>query len=434
MTRLPDMRPLDRRQFVQTTFVSPLLASCAPLIFGSGISEAESCVLPPALHTASGTGADVKAKSAISPKIVPPDARFMASLPRLMELAQLPGLGMAVVHDDRLVWQHYAGVANATTHAPISPNSVFPAASMGKQLFAFAVLQLVDQHRLDLDRPLRDFVTDDAPTGDLGARITARHILTHSSGLPNWRSEPDEPLVPAFEPGTKFRYSGEGFYYLQRCVEKITSTGCEQYMQDHIFKPLGMNSSTYLWRADFGARLVSGHRGTTPFDNRDFAEQLFHLIEKSSIPLAQWNHDRIVGEMKKASSPPHRPVPNETSPNVAFSLLTTVPDYSAFLARVTAPRGDSFDLKPETRSAMMKPYSHVNSAVSWGLGWGIEEDGGPRYLWQWGDNGGWKNIMLLHPESRSALAVFTNGGNGMRVVERIAKAATGHDHSLFLWV
>jgi hypothetical protein len=138
--------------------------------------------------------------------------------------------------------------------------------------------------------------------------------------------------------------------------------------------------------------------------------------------------------MTKVLSPPHKPVPNETSPNVAFSLLTTVADYSAFLGRITGTRGDAFDLKPETRSSMMKPYSHINSALSWGLGWGIEEEGGPRYLWQWGDNGGWKNVVMVHPESGSALVVFTNGSNGMRVVERVAKAATGRDHALFLWV
>jgi hypothetical protein len=195
-----------------------------------------------------------------------------------------------------------------------------------------------------------------------------------------------------------------------------------------------MNSSTYLWRADAGTRLVSGHRGDDPFDNRAFPEQLFRLIEKSGIPLAQWNHDRIAGEMAKVLEPPHKPVPNEISPNVAFSLLTTVADYSAFVARITAPRGDAFDLKPETRSLMMKPYSHVNSAISWGLGWGIEEQDGARYLWQWGDNGGWKNIVIVHPESRSALVVFTNGNNGMRVVERVAQAATHRDHALFLRV
>jgi CubicO group peptidase (beta-lactamase class C family) len=341
---------------------------------------------------------------------------------------------MGVVHGDRLVWQHYAGLANAKTRTPTAPNSIFPAASMGKQVFAFAVLRLADKQSLDLDRPLRDFVTDDAPTGEMGARVTARHILSHSSGLPNWRWEKDQPLVRVFEPGTKFRYSGEGFYYLQRCVEKITGIGCEEFMQEQIFKPLGMNSSTYLWRADAAERLVSGHRGDEPFDNRAFPEQLFHLIEKSGVPLAQWNHDRIVAEMAKIISPPHKPVPDETSPNVAFSLLTTVADYCSFVSRITAPRGDALDLKPDTRSAMMKPISRVNSALSWGLGWGIEEDGGPRYLWQWGDNGGWKNIVLVHPETRSALIVFTNGQNGMRVVERIAKSATGREHPLFLWV
>jgi CubicO group peptidase (beta-lactamase class C family) len=212
---------------------------------------------------------------------------------------------------------------------------------MGKQPFAYAALHLVDENRLDLDRPLKDYLSENAPVGERGERITARHILSHSTGLPNWRGEGDQPLIPAFEPGTKFRYSGEGFYYLQRCVEKITGIGCEQFMQEHMFKPLGMNSSTYLWRADAGRRLVSGHRGDEPFDNRAFAEQLFHLIEKSNLSLAKWNHDRIVEEMRKVISPPHKPVPNETSPNVAFSLLTTVADYSAFLARVTVPREDT---------------------------------------------------------------------------------------------
>src|SRR5215469_13724863 len=195
--------------------------------------------------------------SDVSPAITKPAKEFIDSLPRLMELAELPGIGIGVIHGDQLVWQHYAGLANVVTKAPITPNSIFPAASMGKQIFAFAVLKLVDEHQLDLDRPLRTYVSEDAPTGQWGERITARHILSHSSGLPNWRNEANEPLVPAFEPGTKFRYSGEGFYYLQRCVEKVTGIGCEEFMQERVFRPLQMNSSTYLWRSDAGQRLVS---------------------------------------------------------------------------------------------------------------------------------------------------------------------------------
>ena len=424
---------MNRRKFLKTSVVSPLVASFVPVVGLLDGPRVDPASWARTGESATKDGEDVLKRSQLSAAaIVPPGDEFMDSLPRLMELAQLPGLGMAVIHRDRLVWQHYAGVANASTKAPITADSLFPGASMGKQIFAYAVLQLADRQQLDLNRPLRSYVTEDAPSGEFGERVTARHILSHSSGLPNWRGEDNQPLVPAFEPGTKFRYSGEGFYYLQRCVEKITGTSCEEFMQEHLFKPLGMNSSTYLWRADAGQRLVSGHRGEEPFDNRAFPEQLFHLIEKSGVPLAQWNHDRIVEEMAKVLSPPHRPVPNEISPNVAFGLLTTVADYSAFVARITDPRGDAFDLKPETRSAMMRPYSHVNSALAWGLGWGIEQESGPRYLWQWGDNGGWKNIVMVHPESRSGLVVFTNGNNGMRVVERVAKAATSREHALFL--
>ncbi len=161
---------MNRRRFVQTAAAPPLLAAFAPLAMA-----ARAAGKPPS-----------------APAIVPPDKQFIDSLPRLMNLAQLPGLGMGVVHGDRLVFQHYAGLANAREKTPITPSSIFPAASMGKQVFAYAALQLVDEHKLDLDRPLKSYVSDDAPTGAFGEKITARHILSHSSGLPNWRGEVGE--------------------------------------------------------------------------------------------------------------------------------------------------------------------------------------------------------------------------------------------------
>ena len=360
----------------------------------------------------------------------------MATLPRLMELAGLPGLGIGVVQGNRLVWQHYAGVANTATGAPIVADSLFPACSLGKPLFAYAVLQLVEAGKLDLDQPLNDYLADDAPTGAWGERITARHVLSHSSGLVNWRDGRDEKLVPGFEPGTRFRYSGEGFYHLQRCVEHIAGAGLKQFMQDRMMKPLGMNSSTYLWRADALARVVAGHRccaGGEPFYNRSFAMQLFALIEKSGKPLEAWRHEQIVEAMAQSIVPAHTPVPNEIVPNVAFSLLTTVADYSAFLARLVSPRNEAFDLKAATRAEFMKPQSHMNSALDWGLGWGIEQEAGRKYLWQWGDNGGWKAFALAHPESHSTIVVFTNGSNGLKISERVVRAASGHEHAAFLW-
>lgn len=125
--------------------------------------------------------------------------------------------------------------------------------------------------------------------------------------------------------------------------------------------------------------------------------------------------------------------PNEISPNAAFSLLTTVEDYSLFLAHVASSQKE--DVSPVIRAQISIPISRINSALGWALGFGIEQEGKqPRYLWQWGDNGGWKNFFLLHPESHTAIVTFTNGGNGMHVIERVMRTATGGEQVAFLWV
>ena len=365
--------------------------------------------------------------------IRPPGKEFLDKLPHLMELAKLPGLGAGVVEDGRVTWQHYAGIKNTTRKDSITAEALFPAASMGKQVFAYGVILLVQQGKLDLDKPLKEYLADGAPTGKWSDQITARHVLSHSSGLPNWRWEKDQELAPEFEPGTKFRYSGEGYYFLQRCVEQITGTGTEQWIQDQVMKPLGMKSSTYLWRADADARIVAGHNGDEPMYNTEFAKALFSLIESSGKPLGTWHHAEIVAAMSKDKPPGARLIPNEISPNVAFSLLTTVEDYSTFLARLVSQRNS--DLTSAMRAEISKPISHINSALAWGLGFGIEQEGAqPRYLWQWGDNGGWKNFFLAQPESQGAIVVFTNGRNGMHVVERLMHSATGEDQVAFLWV
>jgi hypothetical protein len=83
---------------------------------------------------------------------------------------------------------------------------------------------------------------------------------------------------------------------------------------------------------------------------------------------------------------------------------------------------------------MLRPQTRVNSVISWGLGWGLESDGGREYLWHWGDNGNFKNFVLAHLPSRSAVVVFTNGNNGLRVAEAIVAAASGHEHAAFDWL
>jgi CubicO group peptidase (beta-lactamase class C family) len=162
--RLYNMNNMNRRRFLKTSAASPLLASSFPVVGLLNSLRTKPENWSPA--NATDWRAAPKSSQSVAPVIVPPGNEFMNSLPRLMELAQLPGLGMGVIFGDRLVWQHYAGVANASTKAPITAKSIFPAASLGKQIFAYAVLQLADRHQLDLDRPLRSYVREDAPSGE----------------------------------------------------------------------------------------------------------------------------------------------------------------------------------------------------------------------------------------------------------------------------
>jgi CubicO group peptidase (beta-lactamase class C family) len=366
--------------------------------------------------------------------IHPPDDAFVATVPHLMDLAMLPGLGIGIVRAGQPLWQYYAGVVNVKTKTAITANSLFPGASLGKPIFACVVLKMAQEGAIDLDRPLNQYLQEDVLTGQWGDRVTPRHVLTHSTGLPNWRSDDSQKLTPTFEPGTRFQYSGEGFFHLQRVVEHITGSGFEALMEERIFKPLGMSSTTYLWLPDGNDRIVAGHNGPNPFYNRDIAMMVFDVIQTSGKPLSFWTCEQISDALMKKTGKSTPPPPNSFVPNVAFSLLTTVSDYTRFLSALVDPQNATLGLSAATRTAMQTPVSHVNSALSWGLGVGIEEVDGQSYLWQWGDNGGWKNFMLAQPPSRTAIAVFSNGNNGQRVNERIVRAATGIDHPAFLWV
>ena len=119
-------------------------------------------------------------------------------------------------------------------------------------------------------------------------------------------------------------------------------------------------------------------------------------------------------------------------PNVAASLLTTARDYARFLAHLVAQAPNGLALAAATRVAMTTPQVRINSALAWGLGWGLQEDEYGRTLWHWGANNGFRNFVVADPASGRAVVVLTNSGNGPRVYERVIVALTGHDHPAFL--
>ena len=133
-----------------------------------------------------------------------------------MERLEIPGLSIAVLDQGRVTYHRTIGVKNAQSGRKVDKRTTFESASITKAVFAYFVMRMVDEGVLDLDTPLYTYL----PNYDLDhdpryKQITARMILTHQTGLPNWRYvNKGQYLDLKFDPGSQFSYSGEGFEYL----------------------------------------------------------------------------------------------------------------------------------------------------------------------------------------------------------------------------
>src|SRR6185369_13452840 len=125
------------------------------------------------------------------------------TIPQLMKKGDVPGLSIALIRNHRIVWSRGFGVKNAATKEPVDEGTVFEAASLSKPLFAYAVLQLVDQGKFDLDRPLSNYLPGPYLPDERVNLITARMVLDHTTGFQN-EVTPGRPLKIYFTPGEKF--------------------------------------------------------------------------------------------------------------------------------------------------------------------------------------------------------------------------------------
>jgi Beta-lactamase len=149
-------------------------------------------------------------------------------------------------------------------------------------------------------------------------------------------------------------------------------------------------------------------------------------------PLEEWRYEDAARAVPLIQ--PAWPVlPVFMMPNVAASLLTTAGDYARFVERLVAAPEGGLDLKPATRREMLRPHVKLNSALAWGLGWGIERDEQGSYLWHWGANMSFRNFALADLAHGRAVVVLTNSLNGPKLYQRVVNGVTGHDHAAFLW-
>lgn len=308
-------------------------------------------------------------------------------LPLLMSEHRVPGVAIIAIENRRVAWEKYFGVRQADHEELVNERTVFEAASMTKPLIAYAALKLVEQGLLDLDRPLSSYLPEPYLTGEpLHQKITARMVLSHTSGFPNWRR--DQPLKVLHEPGSRYLYSGEGIVFLQRVLEHLTGEGYEAFIQRTLLKPLGMKSSSHRWLKNFSANAAAGH---------DEAGRV-----KTNRKLY-------------------------TEPNAAYSLYTTPRDYAAFvLEMMSMERSGAHSLTAESVNTMLTPASPSTGRellirrgsqgrgdVRFGLGWLIEPCASGNRICHSGSNGtGFRCHAEFDPVRGHGLIIMTNSTSG----------------------
>lgn len=311
-------------------------------------------------------------------------------LTRMMTEENVPGAQIMHIKNGKTSSYHL-GEKKYKTGDKVTANTLFQAASMTKVVAAYAMLKLLDQGLFELDKPIADYweygrLKDDPYVGE----ITVRMVLNHTSGLPNWAK--DKPLRAGFKPGTDYRYSGEGFYYLQQMLEHLTGKSFQEIVQEEVFIPFGMKASSLLYSDDKDELYAFGHDG-----------------EDGLVP----------SKMRKFRSA-----------NAAYTLLTTASDYTRFVQKGLI---EGEGLKPETLHAMfttsskMKPKNNEQSIeahkhLSFGLGVLLQENELGKQVIHTGSNGGrYLAIFIAYPKSKESLVILTNGANGNKYREKVAK-------------
>jgi CubicO group peptidase (beta-lactamase class C family) len=340
-----------------------------------------------------------------------------AAVTRLMGLADVTGVGLALFDKGAPVFLKAYGFRDTEKRLALTPDSVMTAASLTKSAFATVVMQLVEEGRLDLDKRVIDYLPRPLPEypayKDLAddARyklLTLRMLLSHTSGFPNWRSFNDnQKLNINFEPGSRFAYSGEGIQLAQLVVETVTKKPLTVLMRERLFFPDGMRRTSLVWERRFESDFANGYDA----------------------------YGRSLGPERRRTA------------DAAGSMQTTLRDYASFLREFLQGR----TLRPKTREEMLSPQVRIlskhefpslstettteNDAIrlSYGLGWGLYWTPYGRAFFKEGHDEGWRHYCVCFDASGKGLLLMTNSSNGEGIFPELLKTLLGNPETPLEW-
>ena len=308
-----------------------------------------------------------------------------AQVPGWLASYKVPSLAVAYIRDGRVAWTRVHGLQSEGVAA--TEGTLYNVASLTKPVFAEMVLRLVAANRMSLDEPLATLWVDPDVADDPRHRaLTPRIVLSNRTGFPNWRTDRGGALRFDFFPGTRYQYSGEGFEYLRRFVERKMEAPVERIAREYLFEPFGMRRTSFVEQGWFAGRVAY------PADRE-----------------GRWGTPRF-----------------SSSGNAADRVYTTVGDYATFVIRAMRHDGLRGSLarqrdsiqgadSSEAVKCRAKGGTRCPTREGYTLGWSrLDFPDGPM-LWHTGSDDGEKALVVYFPQRREGAVMFMNGENGFAV-------------------
>ncbi len=310
----------------------------------------------------------------------------------------VPGASLLVIKNGKKIINKQYGLSNLESGQPIVSASNFRLASITKQFTAFSILQLIDQNKLSLENTITDIYPD---FPEHGSEITIRHILQHSSGLIDY-----EDLIPDsvtqqvydrdvlqmmkeqdstyFEPGLKYKYSNTGYAVLAQIIERLSGKTFPEYLEENIFKPIGMNNS------------VAFVYGVNQIPNRTFG---YVLTDSGFVFKDQSMTSAVLGD---------------------GGIYSSVEDLYKWDQALYKSMIISDSLKQKAWTAEQLPGDSVNT---YGFGWRIDTLDGHWRMHHNGSTSGFRNTIQRYPDDSLTVIILTNRAEPdvFDIAENIAK-------------
>ncbi|MDX1909043.1 MAG: serine hydrolase domain-containing protein [Bacteroidia bacterium] len=343
---------------------------------------------------------------------------------RLMQEANVQGLSLSILTHNTSAYIKTYGYKNMDERTYLDTATVLYAASFSKAVFGYLVMKLVQEKVIALDKPLYTYLPkpisayayfEELASDERWKLMTARMCLSHTTGLPNVRwFHPTTGVMDSLgvmkiylTPGTRYAYSGEGIKLLQLVIEEITQKTVEELAVEKVFNPIGMTRTGYIWYDRFDDNYAIGH----------LEDNTLNPKRKRTVPVA------------------------------GGSLVTTLADYTKFIAYVMQQKGldkkhfkemitPQIDIYSKTQFPTITEETTTENRdirLAYGLGWGLLKCKYGRAFFKEGHDDAWRNYNINFIDKGISIIIITNSANGEFIFKELLETIIGDTCTPWRW-